>query len=239
LLTLADALESGRLTLPVTGFALQRVLGGGVAADLIEALNSLHTGGAGSALRLLAAQLAQAAPKPELVWSGPDASHSLRSTPTVVGELFRTARERVVLAGFAVARGDEVFQTLAQRMDADPTLDVRLFLNVHRRPNATPVETIAWFGDEFRERVWPGKRLPIVFYDPRSVSADKTERAVLHAKCVVVDGREALVTSANFTPHAQERNIELGVRLVDERLAVMIEQQLSGLVARGDLLRLL
>jgi phosphatidylserine/phosphatidylglycerophosphate/cardiolipin synthase-like enzyme len=36
----------------------------------------------------------------------------------------------------------------------------------------------------------------------------------LHAKVLVADRRDALVTSANLTSHAMDRNMEMGVRLV-------------------------
>jgi len=35
----------------------------------------------------------------------------------------------------------------------------------------------------------------------------------MHAKCVLVDGSDLLVTSANFTFHGLHGNIEIGVRL--------------------------
>ncbi len=61
---------------------------------------------------------------------------------------------------------------------------------------------------------------------------------MLHAKCVVVDGASALVTSANFTPNAQLKNIELGVKLEDPEIAVRIETQFEELVQKNILLRL-
>lgn len=235
---LADALASGRLTLPVNTFSLQRVLGRAPAPALAEALSQLAKEGVAGALRLLASPRRDTHPPPELVWTGPDESQVLRSTSTVVEDLIRTAKHRIVLAGFAITNGAAVFGALAQRMDAEPDLQVELFLNVHRRKGARPEETIVWFARDFRERVWPGRRLPVAWYDPRSVKTRASERAVLHAKCVVIDGQQALVTSANFTPHAQERNIELGVRLEDASLAVAIETQFADLVQRGHLARL-
>ena len=44
---------------------------------------------------------------------------------------------------------------------------------------------------------------------------DEGEFASMHAKCVVIDGREALATSANFTGRAQTRNFEVGA-LIDD-----------------------
>ncbi len=48
------------------------------------------------------------------------------------------------------------------------------------------------------------------------------KRAVLHAKIVVVDGRFALLTLANFTEGAHERNIEAGFLVDGTRLAERI-----------------
>jgi hypothetical protein len=51
---------------------------------------------------------------------------------------------------------------------------------------------------------WPfGAPIPRLYYDPRTV--EPTSTASLHAKCIVVDDRRALVTSANFTSRGQER----------------------------------
>ena len=42
---------------------------------------------------------------------------------------------------------------------------------------------------------------------------DGAPYASMHAKCLLVDGRDLLVTSANFTFHGLHGNIEIGVRL--------------------------
>ena len=75
----------------------------------------------------------------------------------------------------------------------------------------------------FRTVEWPEQvPVPEIYYDPRSLSLARVDRAVLHAKCIVVDGQETFISSANFTEAAQQRNIEIGVLLrsivVAERL---------------------
>jgi len=35
----------------------------------------------------------------------------------------------------------------------------------------------------------------------------------MHAKCLLVDGTDLLITSANFTFHGLQGNVEIGVRL--------------------------
>ena len=58
------------------------------------------------------------------------------------------------------------------------------------------------------------------------------------AKCVVIDGREALVTSANFTEAAQERNIEIGLLVSSQPVARQIEEHFMSLIVNEDLVRL-
>lgn len=62
-----------------------------------------------------------------------------------------------------------------------------------------------------------------VFYDPRQTA--EREFVSLHAKCVVVDEHEVLLTSANFTNRGQTRNIELGVRIEDPGFATAVAAQ--------------
>ena len=57
--------------------------------------------------------------------------------------------------------------------------------------------------------------------------------AALHAKCIVVDGFEVFVSSPNFTEAAQERNIEVGLRLHSAAIAERIRRFFESLVHRG------
>jgi phosphatidylserine/phosphatidylglycerophosphate/cardiolipin synthase-like enzyme len=169
----------------------------------------------------------------ELVCSPPELDHvDARDTAVVVQDLFRRAKHDVLVATFAIdagAKAEAIFGELAARMDAEPGLRVRLFLNVHRvQGDERPSAQLVWeFAIRFREKIWPGQRLPEVFYDPRSVELDGPKRAVLHAKVVVVDGRWTLITSANFTEAAQERNIEVGLLMVSTNLARRVAEQLA------------
>ena len=60
----------------------------------------------------------------------------------------------------------------------------------------------------------------------------------MHAKCIVIDGREAFVTSANFTEAAQERNIELGLLVKSPPIAEQIENHFTALIQNKSLVRL-
>jgi phosphatidylserine/phosphatidylglycerophosphate/cardiolipin synthase-like enzyme len=100
--------------------------------------------------------------------------------------------------------------------------------------DSTPTEVIlADFARRFREREWPRSRLPEVFYDPRSLTLDTDKRSSLHAKCVVIDRRVALVSSANFTEAAQVRNIEAGVLIHSATFAATLAEHFEVLAAQG------
>ena len=197
-------------------------------------------------LHLLAEERAAAqavADRVELVWSGTEVlAAPSRDTAVVVQELFREARESVLIASYALDTGNQakgLFGTLAGRMDTEPDLRVRLFVNVHRkqRDGIADAVVLREFADTFRHDLWPGKRLPETFYDPRSLATEGKTRACLHAKCIVIDDHRALITSANFTEAAHKRNIEAGTVITDSILARALRVQFDTLVDHAALER--
>jgi hypothetical protein len=196
-------------------------------------------------LRLLAHERKKAqaiSDRVELVWSGLDQETSAtRDAQVVLRELFRQAKSSLLIASYAIDKGEkakQLFGELAERMDKEPDLEVRLFLNVHRKDykDETPAAVLLHdFASTFRNDIWPGDRLPDVFHDPRALAIGGKIRACLHAKVVVVDQVRALVTSANLTEAAQERNIEAGVVVEDTSLAKALLAQFDTLVDHGDL----
>ncbi|HZT88202.1 MAG TPA: DISARM system phospholipase D-like protein DrmC [Stellaceae bacterium] len=243
---LAAALAGGRFCGPVSPFALRNAIPGfdeAAAAELSSLLASgLTVQHAALLLEALAAQRAeQRAAVIELVTSGPDMIGATRDTGAVLRELFAGAERRVLLVGFAVHQGREVFASLAIRMCERPDLAVRLCLDV-RRTTGDTTRTDALlrrFAGRFVHHEWPGPRLPEIFYDPRSLVADADgQRAALHAKCVVVDGLRAFVGSANFTEAAQLRNLEIGIMTADASIAGAVEGHIEALIQHGYLRRL-
>jgi phosphatidylserine/phosphatidylglycerophosphate/cardiolipin synthase-like enzyme len=249
MLGLAEALEAGRVELPID----RTQLWGWVPLELVEGvlpeLQALSEGGMQLAhiaymLRLLAEERATtqaATDRVQLVWSGKEVlADKSRDTAIVVQELFRQARESVLIVSYALDTGSKaetIFGPLAARMDAEPSLQVRLFVNVHRRDQDKTDEAILLqeFADNFRTKIWPGKRLPKVFHDPRCLEIDAKKRACLHAKCIVIDTDQALITSANFTEAAHESNIEAGTLISDPILVRALKAQFDTLVDHGEL----
>jgi len=251
LLGLAQALEAGRLKPPYRVSAMRKYVPSEheqeVTAELVELQASgMRPAHIATLARLLAEERASSqaiTDRLELVWSGLTGMPSQsRDTGVVVQQLFREAKKSVLIASFAVDKGakaEALFGTLAQRMDEDPELQVRLFLNVHRTYGDETSATVLLhrFAKSFTDEIWPGERMPEVYHDPRSLETGGYERSCLHAKCIVVDDERALISSANFTEAAQERNIEAGVLVADDSVAERIRWQFEGMIEAGVLVQ--
>jgi phosphatidylserine/phosphatidylglycerophosphate/cardiolipin synthase-like enzyme len=248
---LAAALRGRRLAPPFTAMSIQRLIAGpGTGAVAAELQRLADQGFAAEQLAtildLLVCDRART-PKLEdvldLVTTGPEvAGMTNRDTSVVVRELFAGAERSVLVAGYAVYQGREVFRALADRMAERPDIDVRMFLDVQRGPGDTSTarEVVKRFAERFKTREWPKDRpLPKVFYYPRSLALDAEKRACLHAKCVVVDNETVFVSSANFTEAAQERNIEMGVLVRSSWLAERVTGYFNALLDTGLLLNVL
>jgi hypothetical protein len=237
--TLASALRSGRLKPPFSEPAVNRIVHATLSTAIIGDLARLADAGftAEQTAILLDAVRAerQSSKRPDeiidLVTTGPEAPGiTNRDTSVVVRELFAKANKSVLLAGYAIYQGDQVFQALAERMKAIESLDVKFFLNIQRPDNDTSeVSTLVRkFMNRLRDHQWPkGCRLPEVYYDPRSLALDK--RSSLHAKCVVVDEEVVFVSSANFTNAGQESS---NSRRSKKQLVSRRKLQLALLAAR-------
>jgi hypothetical protein len=245
---LADALRGGRLDAPFTALALSRFVAPALVRDTTAMLQALAAAGASpGAIALFLDAIAReremrrsAEDAIELVSTGPETvAAPNRDTRVVVSELFASACTSVTVVGYAVYQGKQVFRALAERMDGNPNLVVRMYLDIQRAhmDSSMPDELVRRFAHRFRTQEWPGERMPEVFYDPRSVELETTKRASMHAKCIVVDEATCFVSSANFTGAAQLKNIEIGVLIRSTRLAQQLTDHFRALVQNGALRR--
>lgn len=244
---LADALLRPGFTDDVASLEAHAPIGqfpGSVATDLTKCLDNSTTHAAAFTLRALAAEREAGAfaadRRLELVWTGPERDGTAtRDTAVVVRELFLSAERDVLVAGYALYNAREIFEPLCERMTQFSFMRVRVVLNIgHDGKSASPEAAIAAFRHSFLRHHWPSPVLPQVYFDPRALSADSSNRAVMHAKCVIIDGQRCFLTSANLTEAAQSRNIELGVVINDPHWCHGVSNQFDNLVARGSLRRL-
>ena len=168
----------------------------------------------------------------ELVWTGYRPTGSpLRSTSPVIREMIDAAESHVIVMSYSVWLGHS-------RVDA--ALD-RLVEARHRGAQVTFVVDRDYNPDgsadghnraQLRTN-WPNDAPEPDVY---SWSDDNDEIAKLHAKVIIVDRRDLLVTSANLTGHGMSGNLELGARLIGQP-AQQAHDHVIGLIADGTFAR--
>jgi phosphatidylserine/phosphatidylglycerophosphate/cardiolipin synthase-like enzyme len=173
-------------------------------------------------------------PAPELVWTGPEApAGAARDTAVVLRSLFEGARESVILAGYSFDHAREVLTPLHRSM-RDHGVRAKFFVHIPQIERGfAPDEHLATQLSGFLAENWPfGEPRPRLYFDKRALLPGPPYYS-LHAKCVVVDGARAFISSANFTQRALERNIEVGVLIDDASFASYLAGQWLGLIEAG------
>jgi len=160
-------------------------------AVLLETVNHLHRGNESEC-------------KPEIVWTGPSTTAlPVRRTDQVLYDLIGKAREDILLVTFAAGYVERLKQNL--RDATSRGVNIRLVLEF-KEESQQQLSVDAFSAFEGLENVaqiytWPFER--------RGVNRHG-KPGKLHAKCAVVD-ESALVSSANLTDDAFNRNMELGL----------------------------
>lgn len=163
----------------------------------------------------------------EFVWTGPIGMRTgLRTTYQVARELIASARESVLLADYSLnfnpgraGAGSVVLDDLK----AAAARGVRVKFVVHDDP-------ANWLAIE---KSWPmaAERPTVLTWTPEETAGWQK----LHAKLILTDDVDLLVTSANLTYHGLERNMELGIRLRSDACRTVADHFAS--LARAGVLR--
>lgn len=171
----------------------------------------------------------------ELVWSGPGYPGAEdRDSSAVLAALFRAATQRVRIAGYNLQPGAH-FAALERSVGVVPGLRVEVFAHVFAERHADLRAALAAHDAAMTAVFGRFPRGRVALYRPSDalLSEAAAGRFHLHAKCVTVDGRHVLVTSANFSATAQETNIEVGVRMDDPRFCARLDAALDAMVRHG------
>jgi phosphatidylserine/phosphatidylglycerophosphate/cardiolipin synthase-like enzyme len=232
--SLLRLIRSDRLTVPLEKTGL-------LAANLSSVVDALPTfeGLSRTGLdRLLSATIAERearrGPELELVWTGPEAKASTtRDTYVVVHQLFEQAQHSVLVAGYAFDHGKDILEPLYRAMK-ERGVTAEMYLDLRERAEAS--DQIDAFArqkvEEFLRYNWPfGSPVPTIHYN-RAALHPKAQTST-HAKCVVVDRKKVLITSANFTNRGQTRNIEAGLLVHDQSTAEQLINQWRSLLTNG------
>lgn len=239
---LARALSSGRIQPPYSGLALREWLAGHDQVAVSTELERLRAAGMTSAqigivVDLLATERARQQyehDRIQMVWTGPDQDGpSARDTGVVARELLSQASRSLLITTFSISRDSTTFEPVIEAMERNPALDVTLVLHVEMSRHSLFGEKAATaFAHDFWVTRWPWPRRPKAYFDPRGVAENPMDRALQHAKCIVADLERVFITSSNYTESGHLRNIELGMVLCDERLAVRVDRQFRSLIAK-------
>lgn len=156
------------------------------------------------------------------VWTGPGASGEQRLTAAVLHELVTSANDRVLLVSYAAFTLAELAADLEAAVGRGCEVDVVFeteedSAGAYSGPQSRPFGAVSGI----RRWRWP--------------AAVRNAGAVLHAKLLVIDRRRALVGSANLTPRALTANLEAGVLIGDEDLAIDLDAHIRRLIADGTL----
>jgi phosphatidylserine/phosphatidylglycerophosphate/cardiolipin synthase-like enzyme len=159
-------------------------------------------------------------PSVEVVVTGPDSPAApVRLTSEVVRKLIDQAATRVTLVSYAAYRMASVIAALDAAVARG--VDVSLILE---SPEQLDGGGGAHAYAKYRTYNWP-----LEHRDPPG--------AKLHAKAVIVDSHDVLLTSANMTNAAYDKNIELGVLCRGGGVAKQAQQHFDALIADGVLER--
>lgn len=211
---LSRALASGRLSLTPTIAALQDVLGvdNRRAAAVRESLAASEGRSVEGVLdclsvaRLSCDRARAASPSIEVAWTHPGpVMPAVRSTGAVAREIIDGAQRSLLVVGYSVTVDASLAGLAAQTVSAMASAAARgavVTAILHRDPR----------NREALLRGWPPAHDPPGIFTWPEREGD--EMASLHAKVLVADARDALVTSANLTYHGLEANVEVGVRIV-------------------------
>lgn len=171
-----------------------------------------------ASLRVVASTVDRHPEPPVLVWSGPRlGGDAVRTTDTIV-RLIDEAEESVhasTYSGSSAAPFVQALQRAAARKVA-----IRVVVDVvNQREDAQQIAKAV-------------PRAEMLGYHHQVDGVDGLQ----HSKVLVIDGQVSLVTSANLSKAAIERNLEAGLLVHDARVASQIIRRFDDLLASGFLL---
>jgi len=166
---------------------------------------------------------------PEVIWSGPSTEIiPVRRIDQILYDLIGNARQHILLVTFAAAKIGPLSESLLAATERGVAIDLVLETEIDSEgqlsfdaKSAFPVNLVG------RARIfcWPiSKRERNEWGKPGK----------LHAKCAVID-EAAIISSANLTGDAFNRNMELGILFRGGGVPRKIMEHFTSLIASGTL----
>lgn len=160
----------------------------------------------------------------EVVWTGPNAGTvPIRRIDQVLYDLIMNAKKNILLLTFAAAKIERLKTALVNASRRD--VDIRLVLEFDEESEGQLSRSaLEAFSGSIEHKAE-------IFYWPLENRERNTygKPGKLHAKCAIVDDA-ALVSSANLTDDAFNRNIELGILIQSGPIPHLIRQHIQFLI---------
>jgi phosphatidylserine/phosphatidylglycerophosphate/cardiolipin synthase-like enzyme len=164
----------------------------------------------------------------EIAWTGPSSySVPVRRTVSILLQMISHAESQLIIVSFAAYKVPAVLQALDQA--ASRGVEVWLVLE-----SAADSAGALEFDAKAAFRELEGRALFLTWPAEQRVSPGGLYGA-LHAKAVIVDEKQALVTSANLTGNALEANMELGLLVAGGQVPARLAAHFAELVNQGVL----
>lgn len=159
----------------------------------------------------------------DVVWTEPYSTVTTsRLTANTVISLIGEAREEIWLVSYAARPERDIEHALNTAVARH--VEITLLLERHEDNDTYSSQAEPFASVQATRLAWPANRR-------------RTGYTSMHAKILLVDGRIALVGSANLTSAAMEANLECGILLRGGPHPTAIRTHLRALRNRGDLVR--
>lgn len=166
------------------------------------------------------------AEKLDLVATGPSSPFvSIRHTRAVLLELIDRAHRELILVSYAAYKVPALVEALGRARGRSVVVRLILESTADSAGALTHdgAEAFKALKESIEIYVWPLEKRPA--------------GSRLHAKVAVADGELAFVTSANFTGHALDQNLEVGVLVTGGQTPRRLKEHFQALIAGGTLAR--
>lgn len=161
----------------------------------------------------------------DILWTGPKSSSvPVRRMEQSLCELIEAAKKRLFIVSFVAYRADKIYTAIREAIGRGVRVS---FLTEASKEHGGSLDVDP--SDALKKKFPKAE-----FY--RWENPDPSSPAVVHAKCAVADDKMALVTSANLTGAAMEKNMELGLLLKDQKVAGRLSSHFEALIAE-DIIR--
>ena len=173
------------------------------------------------------ASLHSAAEILELVWSGPSTGViPIRHTEQVICEIIDDSREELFIVSFVAYKIERISNALKAAAKRRVKISFLLEQSVGEGGS------LSFSSLAIIKKILP--RANFYIWQQNDAAAC----GAVHAKCIVADNKAALISSANLTGAAMDRNIESGVYIKGGNLPRQISSQLESLVNQNHIAKI-